>query len=217
MAVKIRLARGGAKRVPYYRVVVANATAPRDGDFLEKVGTYNPMLSAQDPARISLKSDRILYWLSQGAQPSDRVARFIAAAGIALPGHITKKIALQAKTHATMAAKRKAIADAEASVKAKEEAAAAAEVKAAEKEAAKAAAEAAAAAPAPVVEEVVSPVEEVAPVVEEVVSPEAPAEEAKIEEEVAVSDVPAVEEAKAEEEVASAEVETASEEEKPAE
>ena len=183
MAVKIRLARGGAKKVPYYRVVVANATAPRDGDFLEKVGTYNPMLPANDPSRINLKSDRVLYWLSQGAQPSDRVARFIASAGIALPGHITKKMALQAKTHATMAEKRKAIADAEAAVKAKEEAAAAAEAKAAEKEAAKAAeAKAAeeAAAAAPVVEEV---------------APEAPAEEAKVEEVAAP-----VEEATAEEE-----------------
>ena len=59
MAVKIRLARGGAKKAPYYRVVVANSTAPRDGDFLEKIGTYNPMLSVNDPARISLKNDRV--------------------------------------------------------------------------------------------------------------------------------------------------------------
>jgi small subunit ribosomal protein S16 len=166
VAVKIRLARGGAKKAPYYRVVVANSTAPRDGDFLEKVGTYNPMLAAQDPARISLKSDRILYWLSQGAQPSDRVAKFITSAGIALPEHITKKIAVQAKVHAAMAAKRKEVAGAEAAVKAKEEAAAAAEAKAAEKEAEKAAAEAKAK----------SDEEASVAAVEEVATEEAPAE-----------------------------------------
>ena len=188
MAVKIRLARGGAKKAPYYRVVVANSTAPRDGDFLEKVGTYNPMLSSQDPARISLKNDRILYWLSQGAQPSDRVARFIASAGIALPGHITKKMAIQAKTYAAMAAKRKAIADAEAAVKAKEEAALAAEeaekakeAAAAEKEAAKAAAEAAKAKAAEEAEAAAAaPVEEVA--TEEVTTEEVTTEEVTTEE-----------------------------------
>jgi len=183
VAVKIRLARGGAKKVPYYRVVVANSTAPRDGDFLEKVGTYNPMLSAKDPARINLKSDRILYWLSQGAQPSERVAKFIAASGIALPEHITKKIALQSKTHAAMAVKRKVITDAADAVKAKEEAEAAAEVAAKAKAAqaeldAKAAEAAAIAAAAPAVEEIAvveeAPAEEV--VTEEVVTEVKPAE-----------------------------------------
>lgn len=157
MAVKIRLARGGAKKAPYYRVVVANATAPRDGDFLEKVGTYNPMLSAQDPNRITLKSDRVLYWLSQGAQPSDRVAKFISSAGIALPEHIKKKIAVKNKGYEILAAKKReadAVKAAEdAAVKAAEEAAAkakaseeaeAAKIKAAEEAATKAADEAAA-------------------------------------------------------------------------
>lgn len=177
MAVKIRLARGGAKKSPYYRVVVANSTAPRDGDFLEKVGTYNPMVSAKDPSRITLKSDRILYWLSQGAQPSDRVAKFIVSSGIALPEHITKKIALQSKTHAAMAAKRKVIADAANAVKAKEEAEAAAEEAAQAEIDAKAAAEAAAAVEVPAVEEV-AVVEEVPAeeVVEEVTAEEKPAE-----------------------------------------
>lgn len=121
MAVKIRLARGGAKKAPYYRVVVANSTAPRDGDFLEKVGTYNPMLVAQDPNRITLKSDRVLYWLSQGAQPTERVAKFISSAGIALPEHLKKKMAVKAKAYEVLAAKKKEIDDAAAAAKAAEE------------------------------------------------------------------------------------------------
>jgi small subunit ribosomal protein S16 len=93
MAVKIRLARGGAKKRPFYRVVVANATAPRDGDFLEKVGTYNPLV--EDVAtRVTLKSDRIEYWLNNGAQPTERVAKFIIDAGIILPEKIKKKFDL---------------------------------------------------------------------------------------------------------------------------
>ncbi len=165
MAVKIRLARGGAKKAPYYRVVVANAAAPRDGDFLEKVGTYNPMLSLNDPARISLKNDRVLYWLSQGAQPTDRVAKFITSAGIELPAHLAKKVALQSKTHAAMAAKRKEIADAEAAAKAKEaeaEAEAKAAAEAAEREAVKAAevAKAEVSEPAPADTVAVAPEEE---------------------------------------------------------
>lgn len=97
MAVKIRLARGGAKKRPFYRVVVANATAPRDGDFLEKVGTYNPLLSQESAERVVLKSDRIEYWLNQGAKPTDRVAKFIEAAGISLPISVKKKIEIKAK------------------------------------------------------------------------------------------------------------------------
>lgn len=97
MAVKIRLARGGAKKRPYYRVVVANSTAPRDGDFIEKVGTYNPMLAHDDQQRVVLKSDRIQYWLGQGAYPTERVVHFIQSAGIALPAHIQKKVEIKAK------------------------------------------------------------------------------------------------------------------------
>lgn len=97
MSVKIRLARGGAKKRPYYRVVVANSTAPRDGDFLEKVGTYNPLLLDEAKDRVILKSDRIEYWLSMGAQPTERVCKFIEAAGISLPIAIKKKMEIKVK------------------------------------------------------------------------------------------------------------------------
>ena len=82
MAVAIRLARGGSKKRPYYRVVVADSRNARDGRFIEKVGTYNPLLAKDSPERVKLDSDRIKHWLSVGAQPSDRVARFLDAAGI---------------------------------------------------------------------------------------------------------------------------------------
>jgi len=76
---KIRLARGGAKKRPYYYIVVADSHAPRDGKFLERVGTYNPMLAKDgDKPRVTLKADRVAEWLSKGAQPTDRVARFIS-------------------------------------------------------------------------------------------------------------------------------------------
>ncbi len=77
MSVKIRLTRLGAKKKPFYRVVVANSTAPRDGKFIEIVGTYDPMLAKENPARIKLNQDRIQYWLSVGAQPSERVEKLI--------------------------------------------------------------------------------------------------------------------------------------------
>ena len=82
MAVAIRLARGGAKKRPYYRIVVADSRTPRDGRFIEKLGTYNPLLAKDSPERVKLDADRISHWLSVGAQPSDRVARFLDAAGI---------------------------------------------------------------------------------------------------------------------------------------
>src|SRR5918995_1182672 len=82
MAVAIRLARGGAKKRPYYRIVVADSRAPRDGRFIEKLGTYNPLLAKDSPERVKLDADRISHWLSVGAQPSDRVLRFLDAAGI---------------------------------------------------------------------------------------------------------------------------------------
>lgn len=93
MAVKIRLARGGTKKVPYYRLVVADARAPRDGEFIEKVGTYNPLLKKSDDNRFILKRDRIEYWLSQGAQPTERVLKFIQASDIKLSLAISNKIA----------------------------------------------------------------------------------------------------------------------------
>ncbi len=80
---KIRLARGGAKKRPYYSIVVADSHSPRDGRFIEKVGAYNPLLKHDDPKRITLKSERITEWLSKGAQPTDRVARFLSTEGLA--------------------------------------------------------------------------------------------------------------------------------------
>ncbi len=82
MSVKIRLSRKGSKKRPFNHIVVANSRAPRDGDFIEKVGTYDPMLPKEDPKRVVLVADRIKYWLSIGAQPSDKVARFLSEAGI---------------------------------------------------------------------------------------------------------------------------------------
>jgi small subunit ribosomal protein S16 len=83
MPLKIRLARGGAKKRPFYRIVVAEATAPRDGRFIEKLGTYNPLLPRDHAERITLAEDRIKHWLSVGAQPTDRVLRFLDARGLA--------------------------------------------------------------------------------------------------------------------------------------
>src|SRR6187549_1740386 len=82
MALAIRLTRGGAKKRPYYRIVVADSRAPRDGRFIEKLGSYNPLLAKDSPERVKLDADRIKHWLSVGAQPSDRVLRFLDAAGI---------------------------------------------------------------------------------------------------------------------------------------
>lgn len=82
MSLKIRLARGGAKKRPYYRVVVADSRSPRDGRFIEIVGTHNPLLPKDHEDRIKLKEDRIKHWLSVGALPTDRVHRFLDAAGI---------------------------------------------------------------------------------------------------------------------------------------
>ena len=83
MSLRIRLARGGAKKHPYYRIVVADSRMPRDGRFIERVGSYNPMLPKDHSDRIVLKEERIRHWLSVGAQPSDRVARFLGVAEIA--------------------------------------------------------------------------------------------------------------------------------------
>lgn len=83
MALKIRLARGGAKKRPFYSIVVADGRNPRDGRFIEKIGTYNPMLKKDDTNRIVLKTDRAKHWLSVGAQPTDRVVHFLADAGLA--------------------------------------------------------------------------------------------------------------------------------------
>jgi small subunit ribosomal protein S16 len=83
MSVKIRLSRGGTKKRPYYYVVVADSTSPRDGRYIEQIGTHNPLLAKDNPERVKLDLERVKHWLSVGAQPTDRVARFIDAAGLA--------------------------------------------------------------------------------------------------------------------------------------
>jgi small subunit ribosomal protein S16 len=82
MSLKIRLARGGAKKRPVYRIIVADARAPRDGRFIEKLGTYNPMLAKDSGQRVVLDLEKAKEWLAKGAQPTDRVARFLDAAGV---------------------------------------------------------------------------------------------------------------------------------------
>ena len=82
MAISMRLSRGGSKKRPYYRIVVADARSPRDGKFIEKVGTYNPLLAKDDEKRVVLDTERAKHWLSVGAQPTDRVLRFLDAAGV---------------------------------------------------------------------------------------------------------------------------------------
>ena len=95
MSLKIRLARGGTKKRPHYRIVIADARSPRDGRFIERVGTYDPMLPKEHPGRVTMKEDRIRHWLSMGAQPSDRVGRFLSAVDM-----ISKaKIPEQTKKH----------------------------------------------------------------------------------------------------------------------
>ncbi|KAA5604782.1 30S ribosomal protein S16 [Roseospira marina] len=85
MSLKIRLARGGAKKRPFYRIVLADSRAPRDGRFIEKLGTYNPVLPRENEERIRLKEERIRHWIANGAQPTDRVAKFLAEAGLMDP------------------------------------------------------------------------------------------------------------------------------------
>ncbi|MBV1865594.1 MAG: 30S ribosomal protein S16 [Rhodobacteraceae bacterium] len=82
MAMKIRLARGGSKKRPFYRVVAADSRMPRDGRYIERLGTYNPLLPKDSEERVKLNVERIQYWLGEGAQPTDRVVRFLEAAGL---------------------------------------------------------------------------------------------------------------------------------------
>ncbi|MEL6587675.1 MAG: 30S ribosomal protein S16 [Pseudomonadota bacterium] len=82
MAMKIRLARGGSKKRPFYRIVAADSRMARDGRFIEKLGTYNPLLPKDSEDRVKMDMERVQYWLSQGAQPTDRVARFLEAADV---------------------------------------------------------------------------------------------------------------------------------------
>ena len=153
MAIAIRLARGGSKKRPYYRIVVADSRAPRDGRFIEKVGTYNPLLAKDSPERVKLDTERAKHWLSVGAQPSDRVARFLDAAGI--------------KERAARNNPNKAVPGEKAKERAEEKAAKLAEAEEA------AAAAAAAPAPEPEAAEEAAPAEEAA--AEDVVAEEAAA------------------------------------------
>ena len=85
MAIKIRLARAGSKKRPFYRIVAADSRAPRDGRFIERLGSYNPLLPKDSEERVKLNLERIQYWLGVGAQPTDRVSRFLEAAGVLEP------------------------------------------------------------------------------------------------------------------------------------
>ena len=142
MALKIRLARAGSKKRPYYHVVVADARAPRDGRFIESIGKWNPMLEKGSADRVVIDGDKAKEWIAKGAQPTDRVLRFLAEAGVATrEARVNpKKAELGTKAKERIALAEKKIADA----KAKEEAEKAAKIAAAEAE--KAAAEEAAAA-----------------------------------------------------------------------
>ncbi|MBB3808838.1 30S ribosomal protein S16 [Pseudochelatococcus contaminans] len=82
MALKIRLARGGAKKRPYYRIVVADARSPRDGRFIDRLGSYDPLKAKDDPARVTIDAEKAKEWLAKGAQPTDRVLRFLDQAGV---------------------------------------------------------------------------------------------------------------------------------------
>jgi small subunit ribosomal protein S16 len=170
MALKIRLARGGAKKRPFYRIVVAEASAPRDGRYVERVGTYNPMVPKDHEQRLTLNGERISFWMSKGAQPTERVHKMLASAGLmAAP-------ALRDQPKKSAPGKKRAEREAAAA-----EAAAAA----AEAEAAQAAEEAVAEAPAEETPAEETPAEETP--AEETPAEETPAEETPAEEEKADS------------------------------
>ena len=175
MALKIRLARGGAKKRPFYRIVIAEASAPRDGRYVERVGTYNPMVPKDHEQRLTLKSERITYWLGQGAQPTERVQKMLAGAGL------TEAPVIREQPKKSAPGKKRAEREAEEAAAAAD----AAEAAAAEESAAAEAAAAADEAPAKE-----APAEEAA-------AEEAPAEEAAAEE--APAEETAAEEAPAEE------------------
>jgi len=130
MSVAIRLQRGGAKKRPYYRIVVTDKRNPRDGKFIEKVGTFNPMLPKDNAARVTLVTERLKYWLSVGAQPSERVQGFLFAAG--LVDRAFDKSHRPAQPRKNKDRKTRAELRAEAAKAAKAEAQAAAEAPAAE-------------------------------------------------------------------------------------
>ena len=135
MAIKLRLARGGSKKRPFYRIVAADSRMPRDGRYIEKLGTYNPLLPKDSEDRVKMDMERVQYWLDQGAQTTDRVSRFLEAAGVvekkeranmkkAVPG---KKAQERAEEKAAKAAAAAEAANAPAEEAPAEEAAAAEE------------------------------------------------------------------------------------------
>ena len=171
MATKIRLARGGTKKRPFYRIVIADERAPRDGNFIEKVGNFNPMLPKDHKERLIFSKERVEYWLKVGAQPTERVQKFLAEHGLVDAPKVTEKT----KQHLPKAkAQERMKQKEEASIKAEEEAKAAAAAPIVEEPAAEAAAE-------PVAEAAAEPVAEAAPTEEpaaEPVAEAAPTEEA---------------------------------------
>ncbi|CAI8221410.1 MAG: 30S ribosomal protein S16 [SAR116 cluster bacterium] len=181
MALKIRLARGGAKKRPFYRIVVAEASAPRDGRYVERVGTYNPMVPRDHDQRLVLKNERITYWLGQGAQPTERVQKMLASAGL------TEAPVIREQPKKSAPGKKRAEREAAAAEAAAEAEAAAAEAPADEAPAEEAAADEAPADGAPAEEATAdeAPADaapaDAAPA-EEAAADEAPAEEAPAEE-----------------------------------
>lgn len=115
MAMKIRLARGGSKKRPFYRIVAADSRMPRDGRFIEKLGIYNPLLAKDNEERVKMDVERIQHWLAQGAQPTDRISRMLEAAGvIAKKERANLKKAVPGKKAQTRAAEKSAKAAAAA-------------------------------------------------------------------------------------------------------
>ena len=177
MATKIRLARGGTKKRPFYRIVIADERAPRDGNFIEKVGNFNPMLPKDHKERLIFSKERVEYWLKVGAQPTERVQKFLAEHGLVDAPKVTEKT----KQHLPKAkAQERMKQKEEASIKAEEEAKAAAAAPIVEEPAAEPVAEAAPT-EEPAAEAAAEPVAEAAPTEEpaaEPVAEAAPTEEA---------------------------------------
>ena len=117
MSLKIRLARGGSKKRPHYRIVVADSRMPRDGRYIERLGTYDPLLTKDNESRVTLKDERIRYWLDKGAKPTDRVARFLGTAEI-IPMPAQKNNPQKAKPKAKAQERLAAATEAEETAKA---------------------------------------------------------------------------------------------------
>ena len=194
MATKMRLARGGSKKRPFYRIVIADERAPRDGNFIEKIGNFNPMVPKDHKERVVISKERAEHWLKVGAQPTDRVQRILADLGMMDAPKITEKT----KKHLPKAkAQERTKAKEEAALKAEEDAKAAAEAAKAEAE---------------------KPAAEEQPQAEATEAEEQPQSEAAPEAEAVAEETPAAPEAEpAASEEAPAEPEAAAEEEKPKE